>query len=151
MAKQLHLQPAGVSAGSAGQRQGFLGRLHARLHADGILDVGLQLLIHTDQKVDGAFGGTVDFVEVGLQKGRDRFLDQVRRELAGLQVGVGEREFFGRGLQEEVKRVEHGHLNDQVHRDLELPCGLFKHQAGLVIGKRVLLPVDEMLGGLDRQ
>ncbi len=43
----------------------------------------------------------------------------------------------------------HRHFDDQIHRDLELACGLREHQACLVVSKRVLLPVDEMIGGLD--
>ena len=151
MAEQLHHEPAGVAAGAAGQRQGFFRRLHARLHANGVLDVGLQLLVDADQKVNRALGGAVDLVEISLQQGRGRLGDEVRRQLTRLQVGVSEREFFGCGFQKKVKRVEHRHFNHQVHRDLEFARGLFKHQAGLVVGKRILLPVDEMLCRRHRQ
>lgn len=39
VAEQLNLQPAGITAGAAGQLQCFFWRLHAGFHADGILDV----------------------------------------------------------------------------------------------------------------
>lgn len=51
-------------------------------------------------------------------------------------------------LQEEVEGVVHRHLY-QVHRDLELARLLGEYQPRLVVGKRVLLPVDEVLRGLD--
>ena len=55
------------------------------------------------------------------------------------------------GFQEKVKGIEHRHFRDQVHGHFEL-CGfLRKNQSSLVIGKGVLLPVDEMLYGLDFQ
>jgi competence protein ComEC len=59
--------------------------------------------------------------------------------------------FLGAGLQEEVERVVDRHLDHQVDRDLELARRLGKHQPGLVVGERVLLPVDEVPGGLDPQ
>jgi hypothetical protein len=59
-------------------------------------------------------------VQVGLDQRRGRLGDQVGRQLL-LELGrVGEREFLGLGLQEEVERVVDRHLGHQVDRDLEL-------------------------------
>ena len=80
-------------------------------------------------------------------------MHRVGRQVGGqflLQVGlVAEGELFGLGLQEEVKRVVDRHVHDHIDRDLELFGLVREHQARLVVGKRVLLPVDEMAFGLD--
>ncbi len=151
MAEQLHHQPAGVAAGADGQLQGFFRRLHAGLHADRVLDVALKLLVETDQKVDGALGCAVNRRQVGLEQGRGGFGGEVGRQLNRLGRAVLEGKLLGFRLQEEIKRVEHRHLDHQVHRDLELARRFGEHQPRLVVGKRVLLPVDEMLFGLNRQ
>ena len=145
----MHHQPAGVAAGAAGQRQCFFGRLHAGLHADRVLDGRLQLLVHIDQKVDGAARRHVHRGDVLLKQRRGRLGDQVGREFVGLRGAVLEREFLGLRLEEKVKGVEHRHLDDQINGDLELARCFRKNQPRLVVGKRVLLPVDEVAGRLD--
>ena len=45
VAEDLHHQPRAVAARAGRQRQRLLGRLHARLHADDVANVALQLLI----------------------------------------------------------------------------------------------------------
>ena len=51
---------------------------------------------------------------------------------------------LGAGFQEKVKGVEDSHFCDQVHRHFELSGLVWKDQTRLVIGERVLLPVDEV-------
>ena len=58
---------------------------------------------------------------------------------------VAERELLGVRLEEEVERVEHRHLGDQVDLDAQLARALREDQARQVVGLRVLLPVDEVL------
>ncbi|EWS62653.1 hypothetical protein Y695_04116 [Hydrogenophaga sp. T4] len=149
MAQHLHQQPAGVAAGAAFELERFFGRLHARLHADGVRDVALEHLVHVDQEVDGAALLHVHPGEVGLELFGERRGGQVGREFLQLRGVVAEREFFGARLQEKVKGVVHRHLDHQVDRDLELGGGFGEHQAGLVVGKRVLLPVDEVARRFD--
>ena len=149
MAQQLHQQPARVAAGAGAQFQRLLGRLHARLHADRVVDVLVHHLVQIDQEDDAAPFGAVDLVQVGLHQRGGGLGDQVGCQLLPELGRVGERELLGVGLEEEVERVVDGHLDHQVHRDLELG-GLFgKHQTRLVVGKRVLLPVDEVARRLD--
>ena len=81
VAQQLHEQPARIAAGTTGLGQRFLGRLHARLHADQVVDVTRDLLVQRDQEIDGAARCAVDRVEVALQQGRRGFCDQVGCEL----------------------------------------------------------------------
>ena len=111
----------------------------------------LHHLVQVHQEDHAAALGAVDLVQVGLHQRRDRVGDQVGRELL-LEAGlVGEGEFLGLGFQEEVEGVVHRHLDHQVHGDLELGGLLGEHQARLVVGERVLLPVDEMARRLDLQ
>ena len=151
MAQQLHQQPAGVAAGAKCQLQCFLRRLYAGFHADGVFDVLLQLLVNADQKIVGAARCAVDFVEIGLQQGRGGFNRQVGREFLRHGWGVFERKLFRLWLQEKIKRVQRDHIDHHVHRHLEFTRWLGEHQARLVVGKRVLLPVDEMICWLDSQ
>ena len=72
--------------------------------------------------------------------------DQVRREVALLRALVAERKGLRVRLEEEVERVEHRHLGDQVHLDAQLVGLLREHEAREVVSLRVLLPVDEVLG-----
>ena len=149
VAQQLHQQPARVAAGTAGQLQGFFGRLHAGLHADQVLDVLAEHVVQLDQENHRAPLGAVDLVQVGLDQRRHGLGRQVGGQLF-FQLGVvGERKLFGVGLQEEVKRVVHGHFEHRVDRDLEFADLFREHQAGLVVGERILLPVDEMASRLD--
>ena len=64
---------------------------------------------------------------------------------------VGERESLRVRLEEEVERIEHRHLGDQVHLDAQLVGLLREHEPREVVSLRVLLPVDEVLGRRDLQ
>jgi len=149
VAQQLHQQPAAVAARTALELQGLLGRLHPGLHADGVADVLLHALVQVHQEIHRALRRAVDAVEVGLEQRRQRFGGEVGREFGALCVGIGKGHLLGVRLEEEVERVVHRHLDHQVHRDLELGGGLGEHQPRLVVGERVLLPVDEVVGRLD--
>ncbi|MCY1167253.1 hypothetical protein D9M73_72130 [compost metagenome] len=109
------------------------------------------MLVEPHQKVYGAFGLAVDFGQIGLQQGRGGLRRQVRCELPCHGGFVFEGELFGCRFQEKIKRVEHHHVNHKVHRDLEFPRRLRENQPGLVVCKRVLLPVDEVVRRLDLQ
>ena len=149
VAQQLHQQPARVAARAAGFLQRLLGRLHAGLQADQVANVLRHLLVQLDQKVDGALLAAVDLVQVRLHQRRHRLGGQVGGQLLLYLAAVLEGDVLGLGLQEEVEGVVHRHLHHQVHRDLELARLLREDQPRLVVGKRVLLPVDEVLCGLD--
>ena len=111
----------------------------------------MQALVGLHQKVDAALDFAVLAVQVFLEMRLQGQLDQIRLQLVLQRVAVLERHLFGRGFNKEVKGVEHRHLGDQIYRHLELRGFFGKHQARLVVGKRVLLPVDKVLFGLDAQ
>ena len=60
---------------------------------------------------------------------------------------VGERKRLGRRLEEEVERIDHRHLGDQIDVDGELARLLRKDEAREVVAVRILLPVEEVLRG----
>jgi hypothetical protein len=106
----------------------------------------------TDQKVDGALRPLLvrlDGLQVALEQRGEFTQHQVGRQFGLHGGGVGKRHLLGVRFQEEVERVVDRHFHHQVHRDLELPHRLGEHQPGLVVGERVLLPVDEVFGRLD--
>ena len=147
--QQLHQQPARVAARAALELQGLLGRLHAGLHADGVGDVPVQPLVDVDQKVDGPAFAAVDLRQVVAQQRRQCFGGQVGRELLLLRLFIQEGEVLRAWLQKEVERVVYRHLDHQVDGHLEFGGRLRKHQPCLVVGERVLLPVDEVLARFD--
>ena len=145
MAQQLHQQPGRIAAGTGTELERFVRRLHAGLHADQIADVLVHHLVDRHQKIDGAALAPVDAGQAGLDAFGQVLGGQVGCQFLLEQRFVVERIFLGAGLQKEVKRVVHRHLHHQIDRDLELARLLLKDQAALVVGKRILLPVDEVL------
>ena len=109
--------------------QRLLGRLHAGLHADQVLDVARQLEVELDQEVDGALALARNAAEVFLEQRLAAEHDQVRRQVALLRALVAERKGLRVRLEEEVERVEHRHLGDQVHLDAQLAGLLREHEA----------------------
>ena len=77
--------------------------------------------------------------------------DQVRRQVALVHALVAERKGLRVRLEEEVERIEHRHLGDQVHLDAQLRRLLREHEAREVVSLRILLPVDEVLVRRDLQ
>ena len=149
MPKNLHQQPSGVTTRPRAVGQRHLRRLHAGLHADEVADVLLQLLVQFDQEVVGVLLRARHAVDVLLEQRRQFALSHVRGQL-GRQFGlVLEGKILGRRLQEEVERVQHRHLGDQIDLDAERRGLVGEHQPRKIVGLRVLLPVDEVGGGLD--
>ena len=151
IAQQLHQQPCRVAAGAGSVLEGVLRGLHARFHADQVTDVFAEALIERHQKIHRGQRCAVDAVQVSLEGRGQRQGFEVRRQLLALVGGVDERDFFGVRFEEEVERIEHRHLGEQIDFDAQL-CGfLGEYQTCQVIALRVLLPVDEMLLGRDFQ
>ena len=149
--QQLHQQPGRVAARTGALAQGFLRRLHTGLQADQVLDVVGQLLVEGHQKIHAGQRLAGDAGQVAGKGRRGRQLLQVGRQLHRLAFGVGEGNLLGIGLEEEVERVEHRHLGDQIDLDLELAGLLGEHQTRQVVALRVLLPVDEVAARLNLQ
>ncbi len=79
IAQDLHQQPRTVAAGAGAALQRFLGRLHARLHADGIIDLLRQAHVQSDEEIDGVVFAAIDVAQelgqaraCGLRRGIDR-------------------------------------------------------------------------------
>jgi hypothetical protein len=151
VAQHRHHQPAGIAARAGGQRERLFRRLHARLHADQVADVALDALVQRHHEVHRGDRRARDAGDELGEPGRGRLDDAVRGQLGGQRLVVGERELLGAFLQEEVERVVDRHLGDQIDGDLELARHLREHQAREVVRERILLPVDEVVGGFDLQ
>ena len=144
-------QPAAVATRALGAGKRLLEALHAGLQPDDIADLLLQAGVQADDEIDGALRGAWHLRQPGReQRPRRRDLAE-RRDLLGQRRVVGEGPGLGRGLEEEVERIVHRHVGDQVDRDLELRGLLREHQPGEMVALRILLPVDEMGLRLDLQ
>ena len=151
MSQHLHQQPGAVAARTAGQLQSFLTRLNTGLHADVVFERLPDLLIEIDQKVLGCAGLAIHVLQQGHQQRAGFRQFAIRHQFLGELFVVFERVFGGVFLQKEIKRVDHGHVRNHLHFNVEV-CGLVrKHQPGQIVAERVLLPVDEMLLRQDAQ
>ena len=143
-AEYLYHEPCRVTAGTRPTVQCFIRRLHARFHADQVLDSFRQILIQGHQKVDGFNPAQVHLGHVGVE---------CLARVAGHQVGcqflvqrcvIFKREELGGFFEEKIEGIQHRHFSHKVHRNFQHLCAFGKYQATHVIALRVLLPVDEV-------
>ena len=87
-----------------------------------------------------------------IRKQRPRRLGlEIGGKFVAQVVRIGEGKVLGVGFDEEIERIDHRHLGDEVDLDAEFVGRLRKHQPRQPIAVRILLPVDEMLGRRDLQ
>ena len=129
--------------------------LHARFHADRVLDVAVEPLVQSDEEVGDRRRTRPARRSPDshcCQQRPDRTgRPQVRLEIERELRFVDERERLGRFLDEEVERVDHGQVGDEVDRDVEQLRRLRKHEPGHEVAERILLPVDEVLARRDAE
>ena len=143
--EDVHEQPARVAAGARAQLERLLGRLHAGLHADRVGDLALQTAIDLDEKVDGPHRRLrTHRVEQALHERPRRLGGEVRLEVLAQDRLVAERKRLRFGLQEEVERIAHGHVGDEIDLDDEVAHLLRKNDAREEVAVRILLPVQEV-------
>ena len=76
---------------------------------------------------------------------------QVGLEVLGESLGVCEADLLGVLLDEEVERIDHLQVGDQADGDRQAAGAVRKNEPGKEIAEGILLPVDEVVGGLDGQ
>ena len=155
MPQRLHEEPREVAAGAVTALERLFRSEDPRLHADVVSKGFLHVLIQRDQDVDHAparhrVARARALDELGEFRA-ERPRTEVRLEVALEGRGVHEREVLGVLLQEEVERIDDGHLRDQVHLEDELGRGLLKDQPRLVVSEGILLPVEKVRVRLDAQ
>ena len=70
---------------------------------------------------------------------------EIGREFGLEIVGVGKRKTVRVRLDEEIERIDHGHLRREIDLDLQLAGLLRKDKARQPVALRILLPVHEMI------
>src|SRR5262249_47865109 len=103
------------------------------------------MLIESDQEVDGILMMAGDRGEERGEPRTGRLGIEIRRKLLGELGGIGEREGFREGLEEEIERIYHRDLGDEIDRDGEFARLLWKDEACKPVSIRILLPVHEVL------
>ena len=151
VAQRFDQQPRRVAARAAAQLQRVLARLHPGLHPDHVSHVALQPAIESDQEVDRRDRLARNRLQQRLQPRAGRLHLEKWRQLAALQLLVGEGDVLGARLEEEVERVEDGHLGDEVHLEGEDRRRFRKRDPGEEVALRILLPVDEVLRRLEAE
>ena len=110
-----------------------------------------ELAVEVDQEVDRAPGRPVDGRDAPVEA-RPRGHELAERPQLALEPRlVLEREPLGRGLQEEIERILHRELGDQVDFERKLIDSLREHDPGEPVRLRILLPVQEVRLRLDAQ
>ncbi|MEE2964526.1 MAG: hypothetical protein VX427_10330 [Acidobacteriota bacterium] len=102
-----------------------------------------------DEEVDRPTRCQIDRLDERPQASTFPALLEVGPQILRQPLLVTEREFFGRRFEEEVERIDHRQLGDQVDLDRQLSREFGEHRPGQVVAVRILLPVQEMGRGLD--
>ena len=148
-AQDLDEDPCRVAAGAGAQRQRLVGRLDARLHADDVTDVLVELKIQVDQKVGELLFLAGNGGHIGVERGAAGLELEIGRELHR-EIGlVDEGKRLGVGLDEEIEGIPGRHFRDEIDLDREMIGLVGKDAARLPVAVRVLLPVLEMRLGKD--
>ena len=147
VAQRMDQKPAGIAAGPLGQRQGFLGGLHARLHPDDIADFLRQLPIQPHDEIYGAQRLARDPVQEGLQHRTRRRAIAVDHQVFGQLGRIVERPGFGAVFDKEIKGIVDRHVRRHVHFDPQLGHRAVKDIARQPVAIGVLLVVHEVVGG----
>src|SRR6185436_19680501 len=90
-----------------------LGRLHARLHANEVLDVVVEPGVELDKKINSAFALARNRAQVFLEQRFAAEHDEVWREVALVHALVAKRKSLRVWLEEEIEGIEHRHLGNQ--------------------------------------
>lgn len=152
--ESLHQQPRGIAARALPCAQGFLAGLNPGFHTHDVTDVALQARVGGNEHVDDRQVVTQFAPKPRKPFGKQRpgnFLFQEWRQLDLELAGIGERIFLGVLFDEEVERIDDGHVGHQIDGHLELARLFGKHQARNPVAERVLLPVEEMRRRFDLQ
>ena len=143
--QDLNQQPGGVAARAGAGAERLFHRLNTGLHPDDIANLFLQIRVELDQEIDGRVRLPRNLLQVrGKQRPRLR-RHEIRGKLVLEVVGVLERKGKGVGLDEEVERIDHGHLCREVDLDFQLGRLLREDVTREPVALRVLLPVHEMV------
>jgi hypothetical protein len=150
MAQDGDQQPPGIAARTLGECQRLLAALHAGFHPNDVADFLLQSCVEADEEIDGArVARSVDFGEPRLEQWTRRLDLAKRRDFLRKRGVVAEGKSLGLRLKEEIEWIDHRHVGDQIDRDVEPGCLLREHEPRQVVALRILLPVDEVVLGLD--
>ena len=117
VAEDLREQPGGIAARPVAERERLLAALDAGLDANTVGDVPLQPLIHLDEKIDRRPRRPTHLGEPGAQARPRRLEREIGRDLGGERRIVAEGELLRRRVEEEVERVHHREVGDQLDRE----------------------------------
>ena len=151
MAQQVHQHPGRIAAGAGRAAQRLFRGPDAGFQPHDIGDAPGQHAVDLDQQVDGLLGLGRDAGEHAQKLGPGKARLTIGRQLLFEDRIVGEGEGLRLGLEEEVERVDGRHVGDEIDDDLELGHLLGEDDAGLEVPLRILLPVEEVRFGRDRQ
>src|SRR5262245_65969109 len=99
------------------------------------------MLIESDQEVDGILMMAGDRGEERREPRTGRLGIEIRRKLLGELGGIGERERFREGLDEEIERIYHRNIGDEIDSDGEFASLVWKDEVWWAVSVWVLCGV----------
>src|SRR5580692_11079634 len=145
MPEDLDQQPGGVAARSGAGGQRLFRRQNARLHADDIMNLFLQLGVEVDQEVDRRVRLAWNLLEIGCEQWPGLHRLKIGRKLTLQAIGILKRKAEGIGLDEEIEGIDHGHLRREVDLYFELSDLLREDVTRQPVALWILLPVHKMV------
>ena len=122
------------------------------MHPDQVANLLLQLLVRPHQHD----GGVLAFLDGGPERGKPRRQARARglgfekrNQLLGQRRCIAKGIALRRWLDEEIEGVDHRHVGDQVDQHFQLVGPFGEDQPRDPVAVRILLPVQEVPGGLD--
>ena len=119
IAQDLDHQPGAVAARARSDLQGLVGRLHAVLHARDVFHPLLELLVERDEVVHRVHRPARQRAQQLPEQRPRRLRRKKRRKVLAQRLGEFEREGLRIGLDEEVERIDHLHVGDEIDRELK--------------------------------
>ena len=151
MPRRLHQKPARIPARSNAALERLFRRLHARLHADDIAYRIRDGRVHHHDEVDRPQPVLRNAGKELLEVRPHRLGLAIDRQVVGDLFWIFERPSLRALLHEEVERVVHRHVRDEVDLNLQLAHRLGKHIPRQPVAIEILLVIHEMLRGRNLQ
>ena len=123
--------------------------MNAGLHPDEVSNVVLEVHVERDKKIDGLLLAAIEAREELFEEGSLRVTLQVGRKIVRESGLILEGIRLRRRFEKELKRIVNGHLSHELDLRFQMISPVEKNKTSQVVAERILLPVDEMLGGLD--
>ena len=125
--------------------------MHAGFQPDHVADGARHLRIQADDEIHGALFRARNICQKGAEQRPRRFGGAVDHQIGFDVGGIVERPLLRAVFHEEIKRIIHRHVGNQINLDPQFHDWFGKHEPCQPVAIGILLMVHEMPGGADLQ